>query len=193
MYAIRSYYASLTHSEAWEITLSLAQLALYADSSLDLARVLVGDLCEGHDAYARASAAYAGVSPDADVADSVKVRMAKNLERLDRHDDAAKQLSELAQQFPTRPEPLIELGDLYRGDSRFDDAVRAYDGAMARIGTIEPRHWVLFYTRGIALERSRQWARAEADFLKALELEPDQPLVLNYLGYSWLDQGKNMA
>ena len=46
--------------------------------------------------------------------------------------------------------------------------------------------------RGIALERSKQWDRAEKDFTRALELEPDQPLVLNYLGYAWVEQGKNM-
>ncbi|SBW03171.1 TPR repeat protein [uncultured Alphaproteobacteria bacterium] len=187
--AYLSIGTSLANSEAWEITLSLAQLALYADPGLDLARVLVGDLFETHDDYARANDSYAAVSPESDVSYSVKVRMAKNLERLDRHDAAAAELTELAQRFPDRPEPLIELGDLYRGDSRFEEAVKAYDAAMARIGTIEQRHWVLFYTRGIALERSKQWKRAEADFLQALELEPDQPLVLNYLGYSWLDQG----
>ena len=54
---------------------------------------------------------------------------------------------------------------------------------------MERRHWSLLYSRGIALERSKQWARAETDFIKALELEPEQPYVLNYLGYSWVDQG----
>lgn len=190
--AYLSIGTSLANSEAWEITLSLAQLALRADPDLDLARVLVGDLFEAHEDYGRANRAYAAVPPESDVSYSVKVRMAKNLERLDRHDAAAKELIELAKRFPDRPEPLIELGDLYRGDSRFDEAVKAYDGAMARIGTIEQRHWVLFYTRGIALERAKQWKRAESDFLQALELEPDQPLVLNYLGYSWLDQGMHV-
>jgi Flp pilus assembly protein TadD len=53
-------------------------------------------------------------------------------------------------------------------------------------------HWTLFYVRGIAFERSKQWDKAEADLKKALELSPDQPLVLNYLGYSWVDQGRNL-
>jgi Flp pilus assembly protein TadD len=55
-----------------------------------------------------------------------------------------------------------------------------------------PERWSLFYSRGIALERSGQWKRAEADLLHALELKPDQPLVLNYLGYSWIDRGENL-
>ena len=53
-------------------------------------------------------------------------------------------------------------------------------------------HWTLFYFRGICYERTKQWPKAEADFKKALELYPDQPLVLNYLGYSWVDQGVNL-
>ena len=55
-----------------------------------------------------------------------------------------------------------------------------------------PERWTLFYDRGVALERSGQWERAEADLLHALELKPDQPLVLNYLGYSWIDRGENL-
>jgi Flp pilus assembly protein TadD len=51
---------------------------------------------------------------------------------------------------------------------------------------------VVYYFRGICHERSKQWPKAEADFKQALELFPDQPLVLNYLGYSWVDQGVNL-
>ncbi len=187
--ALFSVATSLTNADTWEVTLALTQLAIRANPDLDLARVLVGDLFESHEDYTRANQAYEAVSPDADVAYSVRLRIARNLERMDKKDEAASCLSALAARFPTRPEPLIELGDLYRGGNRYEEAVAAYDGAMARLGPIERRHWVLFYTRGISLERSKQWARAEADFLKALELEPDQPLVLNYLGYSWLEQG----
>src|SRR4029078_7153076 len=53
--------------------------------------------------------------------------------------------------------------------------------------------WLLFYDRGICLERAKQWPKAETDLKKALSLSPEQPLVLNYLGYSWVDQGLNIA
>ena len=56
----------------------------------------------------------------------------------------------------------------------------------------EPEHWRLFYARGITYERTKRWPQAEADLLHALELEPDQPFVLNYLGYSWVDKGLNL-
>jgi Flp pilus assembly protein TadD len=89
----------------------------------------------------------------------------------------------------TEPAPLISLGDILRGHERFEEAAKAYDKALARIKNPEPRHWTLFYARGIAFERSKQWPRAEADFLSALKFKPEQPYVLNYLGYSWIDKG----
>ena len=52
--------------------------------------------------------------------------------------------------------------------------------------------WPLFYARGVALERAKNWTAAEADLQTALKLSPDQPSVLNYLGYTWVDQGKNL-
>ena len=67
---------------------------------------------------------------------------------------------------------------------RFPEAAAAYGKAIDMIDTPRQAHWVLYYTRGIANERAGDWPAAEADFRKALELEPDQPLVLNYLGYS---------
>ena len=53
-------------------------------------------------------------------------------------------------------------------------------------------HWRLLYSSGASLERLKRWPAAEKDFLKALELKPDQPSVLNYLGYSWIEQGKHL-
>jgi Flp pilus assembly protein TadD len=71
--------------------------------------------------------------------------------------------------------------------------VAAYDRAIERIKAPQKRHWNLFYVRGIALERSKQWPRAEADFQRALKLNPDQAYVLNYLAYSWVERGENLA
>ena len=51
----------------------------------------------------------------------------------------------------------------------------------------------MFYDRGIAYEQAHQWRKAEADFRHALQLAPDQPYVLNYLGYSWADKGEHLA
>ena len=105
-----------------------------------------------------------------------RLRIANNLDEQDRIDEAAVEFGRLAEERPGRADALIELGNLMRSHERFEEAVTAYDEALKRIGTPDRRHWTLLYYRGIALERSGNWPRAEADFLKALELEPDQPL-----------------
>jgi Flp pilus assembly protein TadD len=112
--------------------------------------------------------------------------------------DAERSLAELDRLAAERPEsyePLSRKGDLLRVEERFAEAVEAYDGAVERLerqGEIEPRHWSLLYFRGIALERSDQWERAEVDFKHALGLQPDQPYVMNYLAYSWVEKKQNL-
>jgi tetratricopeptide (TPR) repeat protein len=86
----------------------------------------------------------------------------------------------------------VALGDLLRRERRFAEAAEAYGRAVARLGTPEPRHWGLFYSRGIAYERAGEWDRAEADFRTALWLYPDHPEVLNYLGYSLLEMNRDL-
>jgi len=71
--------------------------------------------------------------------------------------------------------------------------VAAYDAALSRAGDQGAASWPLLYARGIALERAGQWPRAEADFKRALQLVPEQPYVLNYLGYTWVERGENLA
>ena len=94
---------------------------------------------------------------------------------------------------PNDIEAWTALGDLYRGKERYAEAAGAYDKAIAAAGAPRPARWTLYYARGIALERSGRWDDAERDFQEALKLSPDQPQVLNYLGYSWVDQGKHLT
>ncbi|HET7410565.1 MAG TPA: tetratricopeptide repeat protein, partial [Paracoccaceae bacterium] len=111
-----------------------------------------------------------------------------------RIEDALTVMRATVERFPDALEAHTALGDLLRRESRFKEAAAAYDRAIALLGgDAGPQYWPLFYQRGITLERSGQWDRAEADFRKALELEPDQPEVLNYLGYSWVDRGEKLA
>ena len=84
------------------------------------------------------------------------------------------------------------LGDVHRAAKKFSEAAEAYSRAVALIPRPQPGDWSLFYYRGIAFERIKEWPKAEADFKKALELNPDEPHVLNYLGYSWIDMGMNL-
>jgi tetratricopeptide (TPR) repeat protein len=176
-----------------ETALVLGELGLYLRPDFPALQIIVADLLEGFGRYEDANRVYDAIEREAPLAWTARMSRARNLERMDDDQAAEAALRALAAERPDEAEPLVELGDMMRRQERFADAVAVYDQAFARIGTLAPQHWRLLYARGIALEREKQWPRAEADFLKALEFEPDQPFVLNYLGYSWVEQGRNLA
>ncbi len=180
---------SLRQQTSLDIGLIFGRLALHLRPDFPLAQVMVADILESENRREESNAVYRTISPESPYAWTARLRVAANLDRVDRTDEAIALLGTMGAERPDRPEPFINLGDIQRNHDRMEEAVKAYDEAVKRIGALERRHWSLLYTRGIALERSKQWPRAEADFLAALKFEPEQPYVLNYLGYSWVDQG----
>src|SRR5262249_37863926 len=179
--------------ETIDLALLYARFALELRPHLVLAQLLLADVLSAQSKPELSLAILDGISPDSPYRWSARLRIAADLEMLDRTDEAIAQLKEMAAEAPTRAGADMQLGDLLRAKKRFSEAVEAYDDAMERFQAAGmPERWSLFYSRGISLERSGQWKRAEADLLHALELKPDQPLVLNYLGYSWIDRGENL-
>ncbi len=165
------------------------RLALAVAPDMPVGLLLVADILDAAGQRAKANEIYAQIPVSSPLSWSARIRMAENQHFLGHTDQAEDMLEKLADERPDRLEPLVALGQLLRLQERYTDAVKVYDRAIARIPADEPRYWSLFYSRGIALERSHQWPRAEADFLHALKLQPDQPDVLNYLAYSWVDLG----
>jgi len=185
--------AALRQQDQTEYALLLLQLALDVRPGFSPARLLMADILDGDKHPGNALKVLAQVGATDPLITLVKLRTASLNEELGNTPEATAALEQLARENPDRPEPLAQLGDLLRLKSRFGEAVTAYDRAIARIKAPTRSDWPLFYDRGIALERSKQWVRAEADFEHALQLSPDEPFVLNYLGYSWTEQGRNLA
>ena len=86
----------------------------------------------------------------------------------------------------------LALGGVYASQEKYREAAGLYDEAVQQLGTPIPDNWNIYYQRGIAYERLKEWPKAEPNFRTALELYPDQPQVLNYLGYSWVDMNMNL-
>ena len=172
-----------------EFALIYGQLALELRPDFPSARVLVGRVLESVGRDEEAIQAYGLVDRASPLSWSARLRRSGGLARLERDDEAIGILRRMAAERVERTDALNRLGDIFRNRKRFFESVEAYDAAIARIGSIEPRHWRLLFSRGIALERSKNWPRAEKDLLAALKLSPDEPYLLNYLGYSWVDQG----
>lgn len=173
-------------------SLLYARLALHLKPDFGPAIVLIAAIFEDRNRLESAVRLYRSVPKRSPLSWSARLATAQALNRIDRSDEAVRILQAMASERPKRFDPLVALGDLHRGKERYKEAVEAYDQAFARIPKVERRHWGLLYARGIALERAKLWGRAEKDFLQALEFVPDQPFVLNYLGYSWVEQGKNL-
>ncbi|MEQ8666827.1 MAG: tetratricopeptide repeat protein [Rhodospirillales bacterium] len=184
--------SSFDQQNAPETALILAQLANYLRPGFPPLQLMTGNLIEHLYGAEQANDVLGAIDPESDYAWSADLRRAANFADLGQIEEAEGLLRNLAARDPSSPDPMIDLGDLYRSEARFGDAVDAYDAAFERIGEPQARFWSLHYARGIALERDDQWERAEADFLQALAYEPDQALVLNYLGYSWLELGINL-
>ncbi len=117
---------------------------------------------------------------------------AQALRESGRTDAAIEVLTQLAKSHGDLAVVHVTLGDLYRSLERYAEASEAYDRAIALLDTPDPSQWSLYFSRGITREREGRWPEAEADFRHALELQPDQPQVLNYLGYSFVEKGENM-
>jgi tetratricopeptide (TPR) repeat protein len=183
---------TLQQDQVSELALIYGRIALYLREDFPVAGILLGRTLEVQGRHREAIEMYRGVAADSPFGWPARLRIASSHQALDEVDAAERLLRAMAAEMPERPDALLQLGQLLRAEERFAEAVEAYDGAIARLGEIESRHWTLFYFRGIALERSEQWPRAEKDFLRALELQPEEPYVLNYLGYSWVDRGENL-
>lgn len=190
--ALHNIATLLNQESVPEIAMMVLQMSLALRPDFDAALLLQGDILAGTGRDEAAIAAYDRIQRSSPLGWPARLRATQLLDRIEKGPVAYARLADMSREEPSRADAPITLGDLLRFRKRYPEAVEAYDAAFRRIGTVDPRHWSLLYSRGIALERSKQWARAEADFLKALEFEPDQPLVLNYLGYSWVEQGRHL-
>jgi len=184
--------SSLSTQGATESAMVLAQLALYLYPDFPAAISVVGGILESYQRYDDANSVYKKIAKSSIMYEQAQLRIAANLERLEQVDAAIKMLKEISTENKSNANALVELGDVLRRAERFSDAATAYSQALGRISKIEKHHWGIFYSRGISFERSGNWKKAEADFLTALEMEPDQPFVLNYLGYSWIEKKLNL-
>lgn len=135
---------------------------------------------------------YARIPEKSPYSRDAEMQRALNLADNDKSADAIKLLKTLVERDRDDIRTYLALGGVYAQDKNFADAAKIYDEAVTRIKTPERKDWPVFYQRGIAHERLKEWDQAEPNFRKALELFPDQPQVLNYLGYSWVDRGENL-
>ena len=181
--------ASLLESEGQdELTLIYARVAQHLDPDHSDALLLSAELLINLGQNDLAVATYEQVPANSPASHSAGLGLAEALRVQGRIDEATDVLHSLSQNHGNLPVVWITLGDLLREREEYSRAVTAYSNALAQYAEITARQWFLFYARGISYERAGNWSEAEADFRRALDLRPDQPQVLNYLGYSLVEK-----
>jgi tetratricopeptide (TPR) repeat protein len=178
----------MTDDQSIDVALLYAQLALSFGADRPVILTLIGDIYEDTRRPSKAIDAYEQIPRDSVLRDNADVEIAVNLQRLDRKDEAQARLNTVIARTPGNYEALVTLGNIHRNNEDYAKASEAYDRAIALVETFERDHWRVFYYSGISWERQKIWDKAEAQFRRALELSPDEPLVLNYLGYSMIEK-----
>ncbi len=168
------------------------RLSLFLAPDNALATITLADIYERMKQEEIAIDLYDSVPKNNPLRVNADVQAALLLETLGKTKEATEHLQAVIAEHPKDQEALTALGNIQRSRKLFADSVTTYTKVLDLQPQTEKSQWLLYYYRGIANERRKNWPTAEADLKKALELYPDQPLVLNYLGYSWVDQGVNL-
>ena len=185
-----------------ETALIFMQLANYLNPDDDLVKVSIGELFETMRQWERSGDVFSKITNDSPYRTRSLLGRVIAYERLEKTDDAIRTLTTLLSESPDELDAVDMLGGLYRTKKDMPKSIEVYSAALSRIAKPEAPHWNLFFGRAVAYERNKEWAKAEPDFLKALELLPatttsarskyERAQVLNYLAYSWVDQGLNI-
>ncbi|MFT4120274.1 tetratricopeptide repeat protein [Bradyrhizobium sp.] len=185
--------ATLTRRGGEDLALVYLQLSLYLQPTHPLALLSLADLYESVKRPQMAIKVYERVPASSPLKRNAQIQLAVDLDSADRTDESIKILKSVVSEDPKDLEAIMALGNIERGRKKFSDCGATYSrGIDALPAGNDKANSVWYYYRGICEERSKEWSKAEADMKKALELQPDQPHVLNYLGYSWIDQGINL-
>ena len=184
---------ALRAQDSHDYAMVMLRLALDLRPGLTAARLLSADLLSNDRHPDAALQMLASVPGDDPLAAVVRMRQVGIMVQTGRTDEALRELDRLAADYPDSALPPIERGDILRSKERYNEAITAYTSGIAKLGRPGAQDWPVFYDRGIAYEEAHQQVRAEGDFQHALLLAPDQPYVLNYLGYTWADKGEHLA
>ena len=184
--------SAIGSDEGTGIAASYLQLAHYLDPDNDLATVALGDIFQRADQCQEAIHIYEQVRQTSALQRNAAIQTGICLDALGQTEEGAARIKRVIDADPQDIEAAIALGNIYRAHDRFAEAGDAYTIGIDALSDTTPADWRIHYFRGVSYERTKRWPEAEADFKRALEVNPNQPQVLNYLGYSWVDMGLNL-
>ncbi len=190
--AIYNLAETLYGQNMYETSLALAQTALFLNPKNHIIKYLISLNFSSLGKKVTAISYLDKIPVDSYVYWNAALKTSELYMELEDYVSARSYLNKLEQFNNQRTDLYYRLGEIYHIQQKYSAAVKYYSKAISRAKTVSTKDWYLYYSRGMSYERSNEWEKAEKDFLKSLELSPEQPLTLNYLGYSWIDLGKNI-
>lgn len=190
--ALFSLATSMTDDQSIDVGLLYTQLALSMQADRPVTLTLLGDIYGDMHLEQKAIDAYEQVAAASPLRSNSDMEIGVSLQRMGRKDEALKRLNDLVAREPANYDAVVTLGNVYRNNEDYKSAAEVYDKAISLITTEERGHWRVFYYDGISHERLKDWNTAEKRFRRALEISPDEPMVLNYLGYSMIEKKINL-
>jgi tetratricopeptide (TPR) repeat protein len=184
--------AGLMAGRQQELAVTLLQLALRLDPTMDEGWLLVGDAMAGAGDIEASRAAYGRVPANSSSYTTARGRIAWSLAREGQTEEALKLAKETAAKNPKDREILSVYADILRSEGRHEDAIAVMDRLLALSDDKQPGTWRLRYLRAVSLEQSGRWPEAEAELQRALKLKPDDPQIMNYLAFGWANRGVNL-
>ena len=191
--ALLGVATSIADENGADVSIVFLQLTRYLRPNFELADLMMADRLELVGNYEAAIAIYDAVPPSSSYY-RVAVLQSATDKLLDKKPDAAlADLQTLSKRFPDDLNVWMTYGDVLRQLKKYDEAVKAYTAAVAMVGTPEKKNWSLFFARANAAQSAGDWKAAESDLKLALKLNPQEPQILNFLGYTWVDQQQNLT
>ncbi len=190
--ALYGIAATLNRRGGEDLALIYLRLALYLAPDHSLALLTLADLFETVKKPLQAIPIYERVPDNSPLKRNARIQLATSLDAVERTEESIAILTALVGDNPRDLEAIMALGNVQRERKKFAECAQTYSSGIDMLPAEDKKAWVFYYFRGICHERSKQWPKSEADLKQALTMQPEQPLVLNYLGYSWIDQGVNL-
>ena len=177
----------------FNLPLALSELAVYLDPDLAEARRLIGSIQNIYGNFDAAREAFAAISPASPEFEQAQIEIANSLAAEKRDEEAIKTLKSAIKRDPRAEDARLTLAGYYAAANRFEEAVKEASRAIDRLEVPPPADaWRHYITRDDALISLDRFADAERDLKKAVEIAPEEPIALNYLGYSWAERGVNL-
>jgi tetratricopeptide (TPR) repeat protein len=190
--ALLSFSMMASRGETAEIGLIYLNIALALSPTHELALISLADLQETMAQHDQAIKTYRRVPESSVYYEDIALRVAVNLAQSERTKEAQQQLRDLIAKNRNDIDAIITLGGLLHREKNYKEAAEIYSQAVDATAEPKKSDWSLFFSRGVSYDQAKEWRKAEKDLQTAIDLDPEQAVALNYLGYSWVDRGTNI-